>query len=80
MKLVKVKLDFDNDIINNFADMSSKSHDEKFQVARKLHCQFGHASASKLQKIVKASSRNDGELLKLLSEIKNYCEKWTRYK
>ena len=46
--------------------MSTKSHDEKFQVARKLHCQFGHASASKLQKIVKASSRNDDELLKLL--------------
>ena len=46
--------------------MSSKSRDEKFQVARKLHCQFGHASASKLQKIVKASSRNDDELLKLL--------------
>ena len=50
--------------------MSPKSHDEKFQVARKLHCQFGHASASKLQKIVKASSINDDELLKLLVEIK----------
>ena len=50
--------------------MPSKSRDEKFQVARKLHCQFGHVSASKLQKIVKASSINDDELLKLLVEIK----------
>ena len=31
---------------NSIADTSSKSHDEKFKIARKLHCQFGHASAS----------------------------------
>ena len=122
MKMAKMKIDFDNDIINIFgqdikisftasghyfikisrtnqtivdiaedkycggstllsiADISSKSHDQKFKVVKKLHCQFGHASASKLQKLVKASSINDDELLKLFVEIENCCKICTKYK
>ena len=64
----------------NIADISSKLHNEKFKVARKLHCQFIHASASKLQKLVKASSINDDELLKLFVEIKHCCEICIKYK
>ena len=120
--MAKMKIDFDNDIINIFeqdikisftasghyfitisrtnqaivdiaedkycggstllsiADISSKSHDEKFKVVKKLHCQFRHASASKLQKLVKASSINDDELLKLFVEIENCCKICTKYK
>ena len=44
------------------------------------YMQFGHASASKLQKLVKASSINDEELLKLFVEIENCCEISTKYK
>ena len=40
-------------IAEDISDVFSKSHDEKFKVARKLQCQFGHASASKLQKHLK---------------------------
>ena len=38
-------------ILLRIADISSKSHDENFKIVRKLHCQFGHANASKLQKL-----------------------------
>ena len=48
----------------SIADISSKSCNETFKIARKLHCQFGHVSASKLQKSVEAFSINN-ELLKL---------------
>ena len=54
--------------------LSSKSHYEIFNVARKLHYQFGHASASKLQKLVKACSVNGDELLELIAKIENCCE------
>ena len=54
--------------------LSSKSHYEIFNVARKLHCQFRHASASKLQKLVKACSVNSDELLELIVKIENCCE------
>ena len=60
--------------------ISSKSHDKKIETARKLHCQFQHTSTSKLQKLVKASSTNDDELLKLFAEIGNCSEICTKYK
>ena len=52
-------------VLLSISDISSKSYDEKFKIARKLHCQFAPASASKLQKLIKASSINDDELFKL---------------
>ena len=67
-------------ILLSIADISSKSHDEKFKIARKLQCQFGHTSASKLQKLVKASCTKDDKLLKRFVEIKNCCEICTKYK
>ena len=111
IKLAKVKIDFDNDIINifgedidisftasghyfipisrtnkaiseidesnpaerillNIANIASKSKEEKLKIAKKLHCQFGHASAQKLQKLVKSSSIKDVELLIYLMKFK----------
>ena len=122
MKLAKVKIDFDNDIINifgedidisftasghyfipisrtnkaiseidesnpaerillNIANIASKSKEEKLKIAKKLHYQFGHASAQKLQKLVKSSSIKDVELLHLFDKIeKKKCEICIKYK
>ena len=67
-------------VLLSIADISSESDDEKFKISRKLHCQFGYASASKLQKLIKASSINDDELVKLFVEIENCYEICTIYK
>ena len=119
MKLAKVKIDFDNDIINifgedtdisftasghyfipisrtnkaiseidesnqterillNIANIASKSKEEKLKIAKKLHCQFGHASAQKSQKLVKSSSIKDVNLL--FDEIEKKSEICIKYK
>ena len=58
----------------NISNISSKTK-EKSKIAKKLHCQFGHASVQKLQKLVNLSSIKDDELLNLLVVIeKNLCK------
>ena len=39
--------------------MSKKSNDQKFNIANKLHCQFGHASPEKRKELIKESNVND---------------------
>ena len=46
-----------------------KNKRRKIKIAKRLHCQFGHASVQKLQKLVKVSSIKDDELLNLLDVI-----------
>ena len=57
-------------VLFRIAYISSESQDESFKVARKLHCQFGQASTSKLQNLMKAFSIKDEELLKSKSAVK----------
>ena len=67
-------------IVLNIANIASKSKEEKLKIVKKLHCQFGHASAQKLQKLVKSSSVKDVELLHLFDEIEKKCEICIKYK
>ena len=57
-----------------------KNKRRKIKIAKKLHCQFGHASVQKLQKLVKVSSIKDDELLNLLDVIEKNCEICIKYK
>ena len=50
------------------------------KLQKKLDCQFGHAIAQKLQKLVKASNIKDNDLLNLFNEIKNNCEICIKHK
>ena len=59
---------------------NQKEKEKKLKIAKKLHCQFGHASAQKLQKLVKSSSVKDVELLHLFDEIEKKCEISIKYK
>ena len=45
----------------NISNISSQTKEEKSKIAKTLHWQFGHASAQKLQKLVKSSNIKDDE-------------------
>ena len=64
----------------NISNISSQTKEEKSKIAKTLHWQFGHASAQKLQKLVKSSNIKDDELLNLLDAIEKNCEICIRYK
>ena len=57
-----------------------KNKRRKIKIAKRLHCQFGHASVQKLQKLVKVSSIKDDELLNLLDVIEKNCKICIKYK
>ena len=60
--------------------LSKKSNDQKFKIANKLHCQFGHASPEKLKKLIKASDVNDQELLDIIDLVDQKCQVCLKYK
>lgn len=58
------------------ADMSTK---EKHKILLKLHKQFGHASADRLQRLIQSSGNNDKDCPVILQEIIRDCEICQRY-
>ena len=56
-------------------NIRDKSCKEKFQIASKLHTQFGHPSQDKLQKLLKQAGVNDNQFLSILE-----CEICAKYK
>lgn len=55
------------------------SMSEKVKVLEKLHKQFGHASADKLQRLLNNSGNKDTECTSLLQNIINQCEVCQKY-
>ena len=55
------------------------STSEKIKVLEKLHKQFGHASAEKLQRLLTNSGNKDTECIKLLQKIIKQCEVCQKY-
>lgn len=55
------------------------STSEKMKVLEKLHKQFGHASAEKLQRLLINSGNKDTECIKLLQNIIKQCEVCQKY-
>lgn len=55
------------------------STSEKTKVLEKLHKQFGHASADKLQRLLSSSGSKDTECTSLLQKIINKCEVCQKY-
>ncbi|XP_024125019.2 uncharacterized protein LOC112144625 [Oryzias melastigma] len=53
------------------AEMSPK---EKQKILLKLHKQFGHASADRLQRLIQSSGNNDKDCLSILQQIIHECE------
>ena len=64
----------------SISDLEMKATPEKRKIADKLHKQFGHPTASKLQKLVKLSGINDEELSGLILSVSEECNTCTRYK
>ena len=62
------------------SELSKKSNDQKFKIANKLHCQFGHASPEKLKKLIKASNVNDQEPLDIINLVDQKCQVCLKYK
>ena len=60
--------------------MSKKLNDQKFKIANKLHCQFGHANPEKLKKLRKVSNVNDQELLDIIDLVDQKCQVCLKYK
>lgn len=56
------------------------STDEKHRVLLKLHKQFGHASADRLQRLIHSSGNKDKECCTILQQIVNDCEICKKYK
>ena len=61
-------------------NIRDKSYKEKFQIASKLHTQFGHPSQDKLQKLLKQAGVNDDQFLSILESISFDCEICAKYK
>ena len=61
-------------------NIQDKSYKEKFQIASKLHTQFGHPSLDKLQKLLKQEGVNDDQFLSILESISFDCEICAKYK
>ncbi|KAL6481141.1 hypothetical protein MHYP_G00092210 [Metynnis hypsauchen] len=55
------------------------SIDEKHKVLLKLHKQFGHASADRLQKLIHSAGNKDKECITILQQIVNDCDICKRY-
>lgn len=53
--------------------------DEKRKVLLKLHKQFGHASADRLQKLIQSSGNKDKDCLTILQQIVHDCDICQRY-
>ena len=62
------------------SELPRKSSDQKFKIANKLHCQFGHASPEKLKKLIKASNINDQKLLDIMDLVDQKCQVCLKYK
>lgn len=56
------------------------SPDEKRKVLLKLHKQFSHASADRLQRLIHSSGNNDKECFTILQQIVYDCEICQKYK
>lgn len=56
------------------------SPDEKRKVLLKLHKQFGHASADRLQRLIQSSGNKDKDCLTILQQIVYDCEICQKYK
>ena len=66
----------ENEILIITEEMSTAT---KQKMLLKLHKQFGHASADKLQKLIKSSGNNDAECVNILQKIVSECEICQRY-
>lgn len=62
---------YEDEILTNTEEMSSAT---KQKVLLKLHKQFGHASADRLQKLLKSSGNNDAECIVILLVIVKYAK------
>ena len=62
------------------SELPRKSSDQKFKIANKLYCQFGHASPEKLKKLIKASNINDQKLLDIIDLVDQKCQVCLKYK
>ena len=62
------------------SELPKKSNDQKFRIANKLHCQFGHGSPEKLKKLIKASNVNDQEVLDTIDLVNQKCQVCLKYK
>lgn len=56
------------------------SADEKCRILLKLHKQFGHASADRLQRLIHSSGNKDKECFTILQQLLNDCEICKKYK
>lgn len=52
----------------------------KQRILLKLHKQFGHASADRLQRLLKSSGNNDTDCQNILQKIVSECEVCQRYR
>ena len=64
-------------LCNNISD---KTHEDKKKVAWKLHRQFAHPRAEKLEDIVKTAGISDSQLLGEIRKIHEDCQVCKKYK
>jgi hypothetical protein len=80
---MRIEQDIESDIeysLISISDLNEKSKLEKRKIADKLHKQFGHPSASRLQTLLKISGINDLELLEMIEVVNSECNTCVRYK
>ncbi|CAL9707805.1 unnamed protein product [Knipowitschia caucasica] len=66
----------EEEVLTNTNEMNTS---EKMKVLEKLHKQFGHASAYKLQRLLSSSGNKDTECISLLQKVIGQCEACQKY-
>ena len=63
-----------------FLALEELDKDNKLKACRKLHIQFGHARASRLQDLLKDANVTDKETLDMVKEVEEKCETCTKFR